>query len=320
MLPQAQRQKTGEYEPVVTITEGVCGGCGQTLRRSIGHKNNYELVRCSRCGNISTQGLECAAVNAADIYEDYYDDASFETPAVTAGSLNRLAASFKDFQDTGRWLDIGYGAGGLLSIAEAKGWKCYGTEIARRSLDHGQRRGWVVASEAEGDPRFPSGGFDVVTMIEFLEHVREPDRFLKAAASWLRPGGLLYLTTPNARSLNQRLLGLDWSVFAPPDHLIIWTPAGLRSAFKRNGFRVSRIRTEGLNPCEIRAHLAPTRGGRSDVPINRNRAALRLNEAISKSAFRRTIKRGFNSCLSVLRAGDTIKAWAIRDAGSGETK
>ena len=222
---------------------------------------------------------------------------------------------------TGRWLDIGYGAGGLLSIAEGKGWKCYGTEIARRSLDHGRRRGWIVSADAEIDPRFPPAGFDVVTMIEFLEHVTEPDRFLMAAAHWLRPGGLLYLTTPNARSLNQRLLGLDWSVFAPPDHLIIWTPAGLLSVFKRNGFQLSRLRTEGLNPCEIKARLSRTaHTSHREIQINRNQAALRLNEAISKSAFRRTIKRSINSCLSALRAGDTIKAWAIRAAASEETK
>jgi SAM-dependent methyltransferase len=292
------------------LIELACVGCRHIFRQSLGYKRGYEFVECTACGSISTQGLKSTTASSSDIYDHYYDSASFKTPPVTAVSLTRLAASFERFRDTGRWLDIGYGEGGLLAIAEGRGWSCYGTEIAPQSLEYGGRRGWVVAADAEADRRFPRTGFDIVTMIEFLEHVSEPDRFLKAAAERLRPGGVLYLTTPNALSLNHRLLGLDWSIFAPPDHVIIWTPVGLRSALARNGFQVSEIRTEGLNPCEIKARLGWS-GGRQ-VPINRSQAAVKLNDALSKNAFRRAIKRGINAGLSALRAGDTIKAWAVK--------
>jgi SAM-dependent methyltransferase len=311
LLLRTEPQQTSKSGRGIELIERACGGCHRTRGRSLGYKRDYELVQCVACGSISTQGLEPSAARSSDIYEHYYDGASFQTPAVTAVSLNRLAVSFERFRNTGRWLDIGYGEGGLLAIAQGKGWSCYGTEIASHSLEYGDRRGWVVARDAERDPRFPPTGFDIVTMIEFLEHVSEPDRFLNAAAQWLRPGGLLYLTTPNALSLNRRLLGLDWSVLAPPDHVIIWTPVGLRRALARNGFQVSQMRTEGLNPCEIKARIA--RRFRHEVAINRSQAAVKLNDAISKNAFRRAIKRGVNAGLSALRAGDTIKAWAVKE-------
>ena len=313
-LIQSEPLAVSNANPDLNSLPNCCGACGLTSFRSVGHKHSFELAQCMSCGSISVRGVEVTEAKPSDIYEHYYDCSNFQTPAVTSLSLNRVAERCEAFRQTGCWLDIGYGEGGLLSIAEAHGWSCYGTEIARRSLEHGRRRGWTVTADAECDARFPQAGFDVITMIEFLEHVTDPGRFLSAAARWLRPGGLLYLTTPNALSLNNRLLGLDWSVFAPPDHVIIWTPAGIRTAFTRYGFRLSSLRTEGLNPCEIKARFTLRQhDGKPGTPINRNDAAANLNEALSRSPLRRGIKRTINQFLSTLKAGDTIKAWAIRE-------
>src|SRR5262249_55919580 len=142
---------------------------------------------------------------------------------------------------------------------------------------------------------------------------------LSAALRWLRPGGLLYLTTPNANSLNRRCLGLEWSVFKPPEHITIWSARGLRAALSRAGFQCRRTRTEGFNPCEIlsrlRRELALLQpGGRKgDVePVDRNQTAFALNQALSNGLFGRGIKRGINGCLSALGIGDSLKVWAVK--------
>jgi len=287
-----------------------CPACGAGRTRSVGDKRNYELALCMECGSIFTS--ECPGNGELlDLYDHYYDHACFELPSVITASLERLVGSAEQFRCTGRWLDIGYGEGGLLKIAERYGWDCYGADIAPQALEYGERRGWVVAADAEGDPRFPDEGFDVVTMVEFLEHVGTPDRFLRAASRWLRPGGLLYITTPNAESLNRRFLGLEWSVFSPPEHLTIWTTRGLRYALAKAGFQHQRIRTEGFNPYEILARLRSR--DQAPVTVDRNQTALVLNNAFSCSGFRRALKRGINHCLSAVGISDSIKAWALRD-------
>jgi 2-polyprenyl-3-methyl-5-hydroxy-6-metoxy-1,4-benzoquinol methylase len=284
-----------------------CRGCQSTRRRLLGHKSGYELFHCLGCGTVSTM-LPLDSAVQTEIYRHHYEEAPFEAPQVTAASLDRLVASFEPFRITGRWLDVGYGEGGLLTAADHRGWNCHGTEVAVRALEYGTSRGWVVGEAADGDPRFPQHGFDVVTMIEFLEHVSKPEEFLKAALRWLRPGGILYLTTPNAQSLNHRLLGLGWSIFCPPDHLTIWTARGLRAALSGAGFKCRRIRTDGLNPCEIIARFR--RNDKIAGSINRQQAAANLNSVFSSSPFRRTVKSGINTLLSAFRAGDGIKVWA----------
>lgn len=47
--------------------------------------------------------------------------------------------------------------------------------------------------------------FDVIILGFILEHVEEPDKILKKYASFLSEGGKMYITVPNAESLNRRI-------------------------------------------------------------------------------------------------------------------
>lgn len=283
-----------------------CLACGSNSRRMVGSKNQFALWKCLHCGTIFTRDQAAQEV-LTDLYDHYYDAASFEMNPVAAQSLERVVLSFERFRSTARILDIGFGEGGLLQVAERLGWQCYGTEISPRSLAYGSQRGWIVAREAEQDERFPRQSFDVVTMIEMLEHVPNPQDFLQSATRWLRPGGMLYLTTPNAKSLNQRLLGLEWSVVSPPEHLAIWTAKGIRYALAKAGLQPLRIRTEGLNPYEIFAQVRSQK-----VAVNRNQTGMALNHTFTASPARRAVKTGINHFLSLLQMGDSLKVYARR--------
>ena len=293
----------------------VCPGCKGTKKSHLGSKRSYHFFECSDCGIVSTIHIpEPDEIERIEMFKNYYQKASFETPNPTAVSLDRLVISFERFRSTGRWIDIGYGRGGLLIAAERHGWRCHGTELDLRALEYGRRRGWVVAGSAQNNGLFPEEGFDVVTMIEVLEHIRYPEECLKTAMRLLRPGGVFYLTTPNSRSLNRRFLGLEWGVFCPPDHLTIWTVSGLRMSLPKFGFKCRKVRTEGLNPCEIIHRFHGKK--RCIAPPDWNRTGATLNEAFSKTAFRRLLKRSVNRLLSAFHAGDSIKVLATRDKPS----
>lgn len=247
-----------------------------------------------------------------NLYEHYHDAAHFTLAPLVQASLERVVSLGERSRLTGRWLDFGYGEGGLLDVAQRRGWACYGIEISRSMLDYGSKKGWTVTSDPRGDPRFADRTFDVVTIIEVLEHVADPVCLLSDAARWLRPGGLLYVTTPNARGLNCRILRQAWSVVCPPQHLILWTPRALRMALARAGFNTSRLRAEGFNPAEI---LAWVRGGRSAAEsVNRYESGLALSAALERTRVRRIAKTVVNRGLSSLGLGDTLKVWAYRAA------
>lgn len=298
-------------DQIAAIRTRLCPACNDGPVSYWAKKSACELSRCCRC-----YALLCTKVpgprETGRLYEQYHDAARFTLASTVETSLERLVSEAERSRFTGRWLDFGYGEGGLLEVAQRHGWACYGVEISRSMLDYGSGKGWAVTSDPRGDPRFANGTFDVITMIEVLEHVADPVSVLSEAAQWLRPGGLLYVTTPNARGLNCRILGQAWSVVCPPQHLILWTPRALRAALARTGFKVSRLRAEGFNPAEI---LAWVRGGRSAAEsVNRYESGLALSAALERSRVRRTAKAVVNRGLSALGFGDTLKVWASRAA------
>ena len=290
-----------------------CPACDGETSRALGAKNGFLLRDCDGCGALFVDPSASPDADPAALYAQGYAEEE-AMPSLVAASLETLVRGCESFRRTGRWLDVGYGQGDLLAIASAHLWSCYGTEVAQPALARARQRGWTVAEDADADPRFVREGFDVVTMIELLEHVPRPRRFLRAAAAWLRPGGLLYVTTPNARSLNRRALGLGWSVVVPPEHLTLFSARALSAGLAEAGFGRVRLRTEGLNPYEILARLKRP-GGRDGAgpAFNRNESAQQLAAALSGGTARRALKTGINRCLSLLRLGDTLKAWAVRD-------
>jgi SAM-dependent methyltransferase len=82
--------------------------------------------------------------------------------------------------------------------------------------------------------------FEVVTMIDFIEHVRDPMGILAKAFDLLKPGGHLVILTPNAGSLSRRMMGERWLHFKV-EHLCYFSPRSLPMALHRAGFGDVRI-------------------------------------------------------------------------------
>ena len=85
----------------------------------------------------------------------------------------------------------------------------------------------TVTSELAKQMEEGLSDFDVVIASEVLEHVLDPHAMLVEILRVLRPGGLLWATTPHGRGISARLLGLEWSNVCPPEHLQLFSVAGI---------------------------------------------------------------------------------------------
>lgn len=86
--------------------------------------------------------------------------------------------------------------------------------------------------------------FDVVFVWEVIEHILEPDHFLKLIRNVLNPGAPLIISTPNEKSVETRSLGKDSSNILF-DHVRLYNPKAISELFKRNGFKILNISTPG---------------------------------------------------------------------------
>ncbi len=165
---------------------------------------------------------------------------------------------------------------------------------------------------------YPDGHFDVVIASEVFEHVRDPKAMVGEIARVLRPGGLLWATTPHGRGISARMLGNKWSIVCPPEHLQLFSVAGIRRLLASAGFRQVKVATHGANPFEIlhsfrgRAEsTSPDNGAGAGATggeqFNRVESNYQLNEFLTDSPSRKVLKGALNSLLNAGRIGDTLK-------------
>jgi SAM-dependent methyltransferase len=274
----------------------------------VGTAHGYEVVRCSCCGTLYTARLPASTTEAID-YAGYYDPSNLTTPPFVERRLDQVAGMFERYRQLGRWLDVGCGRGELLRVLTRRGWHAVGTELASAAAEALRRAGLEVHLGRLDEIGLDDQSFDVVSMVEVLEHVEDPGTLLRDARRLLRPGGAIYLTTPHGRGLSARALGTRWSVVVPPEHLQLYSVRGLERLLERSGLQVKAVRTHAVNPHELMLGLARRR----EVTVSeRKQTGYRLNESLSERRLGAAAKAGVNSVLSVLRLGDSVKVTAER--------
>jgi SAM-dependent methyltransferase len=138
-----------------------------------------------------------------------------------------------------RVLDIGCGNGDWLALIQETGWQAGGVEPDAIAAAQARDRGFDVRSSVEDWLDSP-GSFDFVTMSHVIEHVHDPISLLRAAYDLLRPGGRIFLATPNIDAIGHSLYGRHWRGLEPPRHLVLFNRTSLSAALSRAGFsRVS---------------------------------------------------------------------------------
>ena len=82
--------------------------------------------------------------------------------------------------------------------------------------------------------------FDVVTAFQVFEHLPHPTLELEKIASFLKPGGIVFIEVPNIDNWSVRLLGHRHRHFVM-DHLYFFSPFTLTRLFNNVGLEILEI-------------------------------------------------------------------------------
>jgi len=124
-------------------------------------------------------------------------------------------------------LDVGCGGGLIAEPMRRLGFEVTAVDASSQNIGtaraHAQMTGLDIAYraatveqlEAEG-----AGPFDVVLTMEVIEHVADPEGFVRACSRLVKPGGIMIVATLN-RTLKGLLLGK-----VAAEYVLRWVPAG----------------------------------------------------------------------------------------------
>jgi 2-polyprenyl-3-methyl-5-hydroxy-6-metoxy-1,4-benzoquinol methylase len=217
----------------------------------------FQIVRCKGCG-FWFVNPQPSLEELKDFYAEYDEGIQWRGKE---NHFNRgICKAIFRFRQGGELLDIGSGAGNFLRCMRDAGFSVLGIEPSQSGCDYARSENAIetfhgMMEDYLAVPQHKK--FDVVTILNVLEHLTDPERTLLQIRQLMKPDALLAIVVPNAdfhATLGKlrrwlRIADPYWLErpvsficgFKPPHHLSSFTPRTLTLLLRRCGFRIETL-------------------------------------------------------------------------------
>jgi SAM-dependent methyltransferase len=235
-----------------SIVEVTCGACASDDRRELFQKQGFRFFRCRTCSHVYVSPRVAPHVQQAVTIDDgCAADRYLEAQRIYA---ERICQLLRRRTPGARLLDIGFGRGYLMQMAQVYGFEVNGLDSSEdRVADMRPLFGERVMRVVVGRDPIPWRSFDVVVVSHVLEHLPDPVATIAEIASIMNPGGWLYIAVPDVGSMDFRIFGKHWNVVNPLVHVQYFSEQSLTTALESGGFEG----VERLWHPRLRDELAP---------------------------------------------------------------
>jgi 2-polyprenyl-3-methyl-5-hydroxy-6-metoxy-1,4-benzoquinol methylase len=221
----------------------ICPFCHSDSSRVVGTRVDV-WVKCLNCRSIFR---DITPARFQQIHDEAFQDSAFvDSILAVSGGQPQHALWDRLALPKGSVLEIGPGSGHLLAAAKQAGCS---VEAVESSAVHRNyiRDTWGINSVYATMDEIPTDHtFDTIMAINVFEHIYDIVAFMHAARKVLAPDGTLFISTPNAISLEATALGTWWSMCKVHDHVSFPSTAGLAAVARESGLQVARIWSSGL--------------------------------------------------------------------------
>jgi SAM-dependent methyltransferase len=224
----------------------VCAICGSRETQHLYEKSGYGIAACVGCGLVFANPRAPEDKILARYSRDYFWNEYLPSLGAAEGKFDlaqfdlRHAALLRLMAERApgrRLVEVGCGAGFFLKTAARAGWQVEGIELSEEAARFASERLELpIRRERAEDAPIAPGSFDAAAMFDVIEHLFDPRAVLTAIARALVPGGLMVISTPNYDSASRHLLGVDWAVLSPLEHVYYFTEVSLRRLLEATGF------------------------------------------------------------------------------------
>ncbi len=193
-----------------------------------GGSETARLFTCAKCGHKWKLG---PIVDSAEIASDmvFRDSSTLKADWV----LKQLPENVVKRSEL-RVLDVGCWDGSLLSGLPGS-WIRHGVELNHEAALVAKLRGLTVFAEPLESVCLRYKSYDLVLMMDVVEHLEDPLAAFRKVSEVLVPGGYLFALTGNCVSIATRFFKGDWYYFNYPEHVTFFSPLSFQVALNRVG-------------------------------------------------------------------------------------
>lgn len=211
----------------------------------------FTFVRCQECGltylNPRPSGSELLTYNHTmwerwSVTEESRD--LIGSPELALQTYPEIIDELiKRKPEKGKLLEVGSGQGGFLKACQMQGWDVYGLDISEECIAYVRNKHGIKNALVADllDAGYVDNQFDVVILNHLIEHLANPQEYIKEIHRILKPTGILCISTPNIDGQSAKIFGKYWQGLFVPLHLVLFTPDTLARMLQETKFIVSGV-------------------------------------------------------------------------------
>ena len=236
-----------------------CTHCGSKSIDQSFDLNGFRHKTCSECKTLYVSP-RLSDTCIEELYcDDYYSEMytrsmlpAFEKRKQLIGRRKYAqAVSYWGGQGRGRVLDIGAGIGEVSDVFRDEGWSTHAIEMNSVAAEWLRGCGHEEVFHGSFEDYTTNHKFDIIMAWGVVEHVVDPDAFLRRVHELLVPGGLFVSEVPHGQCLlvdMARKTGMDPKrILMGEQHIVLYSTKAYNVLHERNGLEKIHLQTNGLD-------------------------------------------------------------------------
>ncbi len=140
-----------------------------------------------------------------------------------------------------KFLDIGTNKGYLLEVAQELGFNCYGLDVSNYAVSFAKKKfPNTIFNGTLAQAKYEDATFDVIALTDLIEHISDINSLFKEITRVLKPGGLIFIITPQVDSLTCKILKKNWFQYKF-EHVIYFNRKSINFLFEKFGLKILKF-------------------------------------------------------------------------------
>jgi len=237
--------KTGHFQEKYTEHRN-CPVCRKDNAIKMFNKEGGTYVKCTHCDMVYLN-----PVFTDEALEEYYQkNHSIQSEIVETDPdgfyvniYNRGLDSIQKVQKQPKTiLDIGCSSGVFLDLAKLRAIDTHGVELNKSEYQFAKTKGHVVYNDLLESLDFELQ-FDVITMWDVFEHIKDGSFYLKMMKGLLSEKGVIFLQIPSSDSLAAKILQEHCNMFDGLEHVNLYGENTIAKLARACGLEIASIET-----------------------------------------------------------------------------